>query len=137
MIERRKMLDCSAILRDAHSQARLIMAHEAKLLPRGRMWSSYRAAFGYALRLAWCAAKERARQARANAALSALEEIEAAAVPGNVAARIDALRTFAETMPFTSSGREQRRALLAEADDIAQAARCMMIPALDPACHAL
>ena len=57
-------------------------------------------------------------------------------MPGDVAARIDALRRFAETMPFTLSGQEQRRTLLAEADDIAQAARCIIIPAIQDISHA-
>ena len=126
------MLDRSAILRSAHGHARRIMAHEAKLLSRGRLWSGYRAAFAYALRLAWGSAKELARQAISTAALSALEEIEDAD-PTNYGARIAALHAYADTLPSTSDG---RRKIMADADDLAQAARAMMIPAPEPAYHA-
>ena len=130
------MLDRSAILRTAHGQARYWMAQDSKRLSRGRRWRSYRDAFRYALRLEWGSAKERVRQAAEDAELARLEEAEAAAAQGAVAAGIDALRRFAETMPLTLDGRERRRTLLIEADDLAMAARAMMIPAPEPAHHA-
>ena len=108
------------------------MRHDAKRRAGGQLWASYRAAFAYALRLSWGSAKELARQAISDAALSALEEIEDAD-PTNTAARIDALRAYADTLPPTSEG---RRKIMADADDLAMAARCIPFTAPEPAYHA-
>ena len=122
----------SVILRDAHSHARQIMLQDAKRRAGGQLWPFYRAAFAYALRLAWGAAKELARQAISTAALSALEEIEDAD-PTNYGARIDALHVYAATLPPTSDG---RRKIMADADDLAMAARLIPFTAMEPAYHA-
>ena len=108
--------DRAEILRDAH-------AHVRDMRRYGGFNGSYRAAFASALRLVWHAAKE--------AAADAAWEAAQAPIPAEVAERIADLRAEAWWQPFTTPGAARHRALMAEADDLAQAARCSMIPAQD------
>ena len=117
------MFNRSAILRAAHATARWLRGQA--IFPR-----SYASCLSEGLRSEWRKAKE----AAARAVVVAAEAEREAAVPplsADVIRRVTDLRLFASVQSFTSSGTRQFHALLAEADDIARAARCMMIPALD------
>ena len=130
------MLDRSAILRTAHSWARQAIRQDSFRHIHARRWPSYRAALADALRSAWRSAKARAAREIELAALAAAEEIEAAAMPADVVERVTDLRRFAETMPITATGNRRYGALLAEANDLAAAARCAIITGTGQHAHA-
>ena len=122
------MLDRSAILRDAHSRARWLQHQERYRSPERRVYASYRKALASSLRDAWRHAKEQAAYAVRAAALAA-EDAAAALLPADVARWVADLHLLAGVQPLNSDGAAQHRAYRAEADDIARAARCSMIPA--------
>ena len=124
------MFNRSAILRTAHAGAR-------SKLTKNRAWHSYSEAFAVSLKQAWQDAKQDARDRRIaaeDAAEAALAE--ASPLPDDVGRRISDHGIIAEAQSFTFYGSQQRKLLLAEADDIERAARCSMIPVTFAAeCH--
>ena len=117
--------DRAEILGAAHAGARSKIANN-------RAWRSYPEAFAVSLKQAWQTAKQEARDRRM-AAEDAAEAALAAAnpLPNDVARRISDLRMIAEAQTLTAYGSHRRELILAEAEDIERAARCMMIPAQD------
>ena len=134
-MKRLPVLDRSAILCDARSRARFLQHQERHKRADWRVWDHYRAAFAYGLREAWRAAKARAAQVERDAAFAAAEAV-VPALPADVARRVADLHILAGVQPLNSYGAAHFRAIRAEADDIARAARCSMIPAQDHSHHA-
>ena len=110
------LFNLSAILRTAHAAARSKIANNAA-------WRSYREAFAVSLKAAW-------RDAKMEAAMRAVqaEDAVAVALPAAIVRQAADLRILAGVQSFTFAGTARFRELMAEADDVAQAARCMMIP---------
>ena len=115
--------DRAEILRATHATARWLRARAA--FPR-----PYASCLNDALRTEWRKAKQKAAQAASEAAEAALDAL-VVPLPPTIAARIADLRLLASVQSLTASGTRQFRALNAEADHIAMAARCMIIPAPD------
>ena len=101
----------SAILRDAHNQAR-------KLLTCGCFRGTYRQALSAGLRLAWYAAKEALAEAEWQASLPR--------IPVDVAERVAAMREAAWYEPINRTGNERYSAILAQARDLEDAARAAL-----------
>ena len=106
----------AAILRAAHANARSRIANN-------RAWRSYRHAFADALRMEWRRTKDAAALAEA------VREDSEFVLPPDLAARVASIRTLASYEPHTSVGHANFRALHSEANEVALAARLMMIPA--------
>ena len=101
----------SAILADAHSQAR-------RLLTYGCFRGTYRQALAAGLRFAWQGAKA----AREKAEWQAMQP----QIPADVAERIAEMRADAWFEPITSVGNTRYSAILAQARDIEDAARAAL-----------
>ena len=127
------MLDRSAILRDAHQRARQLRHQERHVRADWRKWTSYAKALACGRREAGAGAKQQAAHAERDAVMLDADD---APLPADVAQRIADLHILAGIQPLNSYGAAQFRAIRAEADDIAQAARLSMIPAQDHTHHA-